>query len=83
MVADNDNGRGRRANVVKRGIRNVRNVNVTRENKTPYTLTPITLTRVTDDFGGHIEVRYGERIILGKLIDDVIAGLAAKKANDR
>lgn len=39
--------------------------------------------RVTDDFGHRVEVRYGEVLILGRLIEDVIAKLQAEKANDR
>jgi hypothetical protein len=42
-----------------------------------------TLVKVTDDFGTHIEVRYGEFIILDRILDDVLADLEAKIANDR
>ena len=38
---------------------------------------------VTDDLGSRIEVRRGECVIIGKLIDDEIAALGAKTANDR
>jgi len=38
--------------------------------------------RVTDDFGARIAVREGERMILANLIDDVLADLAARAAND-
>jgi hypothetical protein len=41
------------------------------------------LAKVTDNFGNRVEVRYGEMVILGGLIEDVIAELQAKKANDR
>jgi|SRR5215469_4750133 len=40
------------------------------------------LVRVTDDFGARIAVREGERMILANLIDDVLADLAARAAND-
>ena len=42
----------------------------------------VTSTRVTDDFGDRVEVRIGEAVILGPLIDSVIETLMAKRAND-
>jgi hypothetical protein len=37
---------------------------------------------VTDDLGEHVEVRIGEAVILGPLMDDVLALLKAKRANE-
>lgn len=44
---------------------------------------PVTYTRVTDDFGDHLEIRIGEAVLLGPLIDSVIEKLSAKRANER
>jgi hypothetical protein len=41
----------------------------------------ITAMRVTDDLGEHIEIRAGEVIIVGRLIDRVIDDLRTKRAN--
>ncbi len=42
----------------------------------------VTIVRVTDDFGGRIEVRIGEALILGQLIDAVLEELRTKRANE-
>jgi len=48
----------------------------------PATGRAVTITRVTDDFGEHIEIRMGEAIILGPLLDSVLEELRAKQANE-
>lgn len=43
---------------------------------------PVAISRVTDDFGERIEVRFGEALILGPLIESVLQELRAKAANE-
>ena len=43
---------------------------------------PVTCMRVIDDFGAHIEIRVGEALILGPLMDDVLEQLKARRANE-
>ena len=89
MVASNDNDERKRA--LPAGGKS--NVYVTGTPHHPltytYTLTGKrrgqsvpTLTKVTDDLGAHIEVRRGECVILDRLIDEEIAKLRIRKAND-
>ena len=41
----------------------------------------VTIERVMDDFGERIEIRFGEVVILGPLLDSVLEELRAKRAN--
>jgi len=43
----------------------------------------ISAIRVTDDLGEHLEIRRGEFVLLGPLIDSVIENLQTKLANER
>jgi hypothetical protein len=95
MVASNDNDHSGRGTVGPRRRRTVYGTVQGRPGaQGPYTYT-YTYTgkrsdggrhatpAVTDDLGSPIEIRRGECDIIGKLIDDLIAELEAKTANDR
>lgn len=43
----------------------------------------VTYTRVTDDFGDHVEIKVGEAVMLGQLMNHVIDKLRTKRANER
>ena len=43
----------------------------------------VTCVEVTDDFAQHVEIRYGEAAILGRLIEDVFATMKNRIANSR
>ncbi|GEM_PF-6749078 len=90
MVAANDNDRSGHGTVGRRQRRNVY-VTGTPGAKDTYTYTLTgkhsgigrNAPAVMDDLGSHIEIRRGEPVIIGRLIDEVIAELEAKIANDR